>query len=101
MLNDIELEKLNNDLAAITETSKTYQNNLQDVLEHYHDLLEQYNSLKSDYEEEKAGRERYKRQAKARVSLSDSIKIMETSKTEQQNLIVSNPRPQSIRTGTY
>lgn len=73
MLNDIELEKLNSDLTSLTQTSKTYQNNLQLALESYHDLLERYKSLKSDYEEEKAGRERYKRQAKARVSLCDSI----------------------------
>lgn len=77
MLSDIDLEKLNNDLTAITQTGKTYQNNLQIVLEHFHDLLERYNSLKSDYEEEKAGRERYKRQVKAQVSLADSIRKMD------------------------
>ncbi|QGA14932.1 hypothetical protein EYB26_002588 [Talaromyces marneffei] len=65
MLNDTDLKKLNNDLKAITQTSKTYQNNMQIVFERFQDLLEQYNSLKSDYEEEKEGRERYKRQAKA------------------------------------
>lgn len=91
MLNDVDLEKLNNDLTAITQTSKTYQNNLQIVLERFQDLLERYNSLKSDYEEEKAGRERYKRQVKARVSLTDSIRKKEwTSKTEEK---VPDPGP--------
>ncbi|EED21150.1 conserved hypothetical protein [Talaromyces stipitatus ATCC 10500] len=66
MLNDIDLEKLSKDLTTITQTSKAYQNDLQNVLESFKDLLERYNSLKSDYEEEKEGRERYKRQAKAR-----------------------------------
>jgi hypothetical protein len=95
MLNDIDLEKLNSDLTAITQSSKTYQNNLQIVLDRFQDLLERYNSLKSDYEEEKAGRERYKRQAKLRVSLDDSIRKMRglDFETEQQNRTVPDSGP--------
>lgn len=67
MLRDTDLDSLNSHLGSLSRENQQHHDNLQDLLDKFKGLLEDYSLLKSDYEEEKAGREKYKKQARGQV----------------------------------
>lgn len=69
MHTDAELEILNARLDAFAAASEEQHDTLQTLLQEYQKLLASHRQLKSDYEEEKESREKYKKLARARVSL--------------------------------